>query len=182
MSNLPVTNIAQGLAGRSPGLIVQTSGGGSSGPGLHGVDFGRRHRVVACAAGQGETRRLLGLVVRPLPHGDAEREEGLQEIPRGRIGGSWRVDRPKGGGLAEGLGRGEAPLAECHRPAGGDCRTLPRACDSPHDSPRRGQRDCRQKSPGQGTGNENRGVVRKLNYKWEQGAARPRLVYEMTIC
>ena len=28
MSNLPVTNIAQGLAGRSPGLIVQTSGGG----------------------------------------------------------------------------------------------------------------------------------------------------------
>lgn len=28
MSNLPVTNIAQGLAGRSPGLIVQSSGGG----------------------------------------------------------------------------------------------------------------------------------------------------------
>lgn len=28
MSNLPVTNIAQGLAGRSPGLIVQASGGG----------------------------------------------------------------------------------------------------------------------------------------------------------
>ncbi len=28
MSNLPVTNIAQGLAGRSPGLIVQANGGG----------------------------------------------------------------------------------------------------------------------------------------------------------
>ena len=28
MSNLPVANIAQGLAGRSPGLIVQASGGG----------------------------------------------------------------------------------------------------------------------------------------------------------
>ena len=28
MSNIPVTNIAQGLAGRAPGLIVQASGGG----------------------------------------------------------------------------------------------------------------------------------------------------------
>ena len=28
MSNIPVTNIAQGLAGRSPGLIVQANGGG----------------------------------------------------------------------------------------------------------------------------------------------------------
>lgn len=28
LSNMPVTNIAQGLAGRSPGLIVQASGGG----------------------------------------------------------------------------------------------------------------------------------------------------------
>ena len=28
MANIPVTNIAQGLAGRAPGLIVQASGGG----------------------------------------------------------------------------------------------------------------------------------------------------------
>ena len=28
ISNMPVTNITQGLAGRSPGLIVQANGGG----------------------------------------------------------------------------------------------------------------------------------------------------------
>ena len=28
ISNMPVANIAQGLAGRSPGLIVKASGGG----------------------------------------------------------------------------------------------------------------------------------------------------------
>ena len=32
MANIPVTNIAQGLAGRAPGLIVQASGGGINSP------------------------------------------------------------------------------------------------------------------------------------------------------
>ena len=58
---------------------------------LHWADRRGRHAFALWRGSEVEARRLLGIVVRPLPGGDAQREKSLQEISRARVGGHRRV-------------------------------------------------------------------------------------------